>query len=375
MTRGSAYRHVRSGRPSGRRLHLLVGLLLLAVAASCQRASVEEVETKAAVPVVVATAKVQPFESTISASGTVAPAPGAELTIVAPAPARVAEIPKAEGDAVRRGDVLVRFDIPSLESDVAARRAAVAQAEARLEAVKASYARLSGLLAQGVAAPREVEDAKRQQAEAEADLAQARSAVDSSVALSSRAVVHAPFAGVVSQRFHNPGDLVDASAGDPILKLINPAQLQVVSAVPVADIPRVVIGRAARIIAPGRDAPEGARVLTRPAHVEPASATAPVRLAFVNPTRLAAGTVVQTDIVAEEKPDALVIPSAALVREESQTFVMIVGADSKAHKSPVTVGLQTHDLVEITGGLKAGDRVIVRGQAGLPEGADVTVGK
>src|SRR5262249_46851784 len=153
---------------------------------------------------------------TIAASGTIAPAPGAELTVVAPAPARIAEIPKGEGDAVREGDVLVRFDIPNLASDVAAKRAGLAQASARLDQAKANLARLSSLVGQGVAAPREVEDAKRQQAETEADLDQARSAVEAATALSDRAVVRARFAGVVSKRFHNPGDLVDASTGDPV---------------------------------------------------------------------------------------------------------------------------------------------------------------
>ena len=113
------------------------------------------------------------------------------------------------------------------------RRAAVAQATARLDAAKANYTRLSSLLTQGVAAPREVEDAKRQQAEAEADLEQAQSAVSAATALSGRAAVHATFNGVVAKRWHNPGDQVEGAASDPILKVINPAQLQVVAAVPV----------------------------------------------------------------------------------------------------------------------------------------------
>ena len=350
---------------------LVLGALL--TLPGCTRKSVEQVETTAAVPVVLEAARVDTLQSIIAAAGTVTPAPGAELTVVAPAPARIAEMPKAEGDAVRQGDVLVRFDIPNLAADVAARRAAVAQAQARLEAAKASFTRLSSLVSQGVAAPREVEDAKRVQAEAEADLEQSRSAVDAAVALSDRAVVRARFAGVIAKRFHNPGDLVDASASDPVLKVINPAQLQVVAAVPVGELSRVVVGHAAQVLEPGHDVGEAAKVLTRAAQVDPASSTADVRLAFLAATRLAAGTAVQVEIVAEEHPRALVIPAAAVVREEDETFVMVAGTDNKAHKYPVAIGLTTHSLVEITSGLKAGDRVIVRGQEGLPEGAAVTV--
>jgi multidrug efflux pump subunit AcrA (membrane-fusion protein) len=54
---------------------------------------------------------------------------------------------------------------------------------------------------------------------------------------------------------------------------------------------------------------------------------------------------------------------------------MLVGADHKAHMTRVTTGLSTAKQIEITGGLKAGDAVIVQGQLGLPGGAPVTVAK
>ena len=160
-----------------RRVRLAAASLLLVAMTACQRPSVEEVATTAVVPVVVETAKVGLLKSTIAVSGVVHAAPGAELIVVAPAPARITELPHAEGDRVKAGELLVRFDIPTLAADVAADRAKIAQAAARVEAATASVARLTSLLAQGVAAPRDVEDATRQLAEAEGDVAQAQSAV------------------------------------------------------------------------------------------------------------------------------------------------------------------------------------------------------
>src|SRR5206468_7909118 len=119
---------------------LIASLLTLP---ACHAKSIEQVETTAPVPVVVEAAKIDVLQSLITASGTVTPGPGAEQVIVAPAPARIAEMPKAEGDTVRQGDLLVRFDIPTLAADVAAKRAAVAQASARVEQAKASFNRLS----------------------------------------------------------------------------------------------------------------------------------------------------------------------------------------------------------------------------------------
>jgi RND family efflux transporter MFP subunit len=242
-----------------------------------------------------------------------------------------------------------------------------------LEAANASLNRLKSLLSQGVAAPREVEDATRVQAEATADLEQARSAVDAASALAARTRVHATFPGVVAKRFHNPGDFVEPAASDPVLRVINPAQLQVVASVPVGDLSRVVIGHAAQIRQPGHEDLETMRVATKAAQVDPLTSTADVRLIFAKPTSLAAGTVVQIEIVGEEHKSALVIPAAAIAEEDGDIYVMVAGADNKAHKYPVAVGLSTPTLVEITTGLKAGDRVIVRGQDGLPEGAAITI--
>jgi RND family efflux transporter MFP subunit len=279
----------------------------------------------------------------------------------------VAQLPHAEGDRVKAGDILVRFDIPTLTADVAANRAKVTQAVARVEAATANVNRLSSLLSQGVAAPRDVEDAKRQLAEADGDLEQAQSAVQAAVALADRAVVRAPFSGVIAQRLHNPGDLVEAASNDPVLKLINPAQLQVVASVPASELSRVVVRQT------GHDDAEAAKVLTKAPQIDPVTAGGSVRLAFATPTILTAGMMVQVDIVAEERPNALIIPVAALVDEEGDLFVMVVGEDKKAHRHPVAVGLSTRTQSEVTSGIKAGDQVIIRGQKGLPEGAVVTV--
>src|SRR5204863_6622897 len=117
-------------------------------------------------------------------------------------------------------------------------------------------------------------------------------------------------------------DLVDASASDPILKVINPAQLQIVASVPVADLPRVVVGRRASVTAPGSE-PATAKVIARAVQADPASATATVRLAFAGPTPLASGTTVEVEIIADEHTQAVVISSAAVVRDEGETFVMV----------------------------------------------------
>ena len=55
------------------------------------------------------------------------------------------------------------------------------------------------------------------------------------------------------------------------------------------------------------------------------------------------------------------MPAAAVDRDGDDVFVMVAGADNKAHKHPVTLGLQTHSLIEITKGLEPGERIAVSG--------------
>jgi multidrug efflux pump subunit AcrA (membrane-fusion protein) len=69
----------------------------------------------------------------------------------------------------------------------------------------------------------------------------------------------------------------------------------------------------------------------------------------------------------------VLIPIPALVREGEETAVFVVIGD-KAQRRPVQIGLTDGEHVEIISGVKAGEMVVVDGQAGLPDGAPVRVG-
>lgn len=346
-----------------------------ALAGGCRHATKEETETTAAAPVKTMPLAPQTFTAIVAASGTVAAAPGADWTITAPEAARIVEMPKAEGDRVKTGDLLVRFEIPSLQTDVATRQGELRTAQAGVTNAQANVTRLTTLVQHGVAAQKELEDAQRQLAEAQAAVSQAESALANARQLESRTVVRARFPGVVAKRSHNPGDMVDASASDVILRVIDPSRLQVVASVAVADLPRVAVGKPVSIAVPGVEEPETGKVLTRPAAVGQSGISADVRIAFDKPTKLAVGTPVRVEITAEQHPNALAVPVTAVLHEDEDRFVMLAGADNKAHKQKVTVGLTTPKLAEITSGLKAGDKVIVEGQQELPDGAAINVTK
>jgi RND family efflux transporter MFP subunit len=352
-----------------RRLTLTIAFAVLA--AGCSKPAVEEVSTQAAAPVTTLTVTPQTVEGVVSATAVVAAAPGADWTITAPEHARILELPKAEGDRVNTGDLLVRFEVPSLSTDVSARRGEVQAAQAHVENAQANVTRLTTLVDHGVAAQKELEDARRDLNEARAAHTQAEGALQAATVAESRTVVRARFPGVVAKRAHNPGDMVEATSADLILRILDPSKLQAVASVAIPDLPRVRVGQAVRIIVPGAEEPETGKVLTRPAAVEPSGVSADVRIAFTAQTRLAAGTPVRVEIVAEEHKNAFAVPVVAVLHEDEDTYVMVAGDDKKAHKRKVTLGLVTPNLAELTGGVKAGEAVIVKGQQELPDGADI----
>jgi RND family efflux transporter MFP subunit len=359
-------------------------LLLVAALGACHGKRTEEVATTEPVAVEVAAARIGAIHSVITATGTVEPAPGADWTIVAPGPARIAEMPKAEGDLVRRGDLLVRFDAPGLRADASAfgisamradasaRTADAAQAAAGLERARQNHERLAALLEKGIAARREVEDARRELVAAEAALRGATAAAASASELEGRTVVRARFAGVVAKRSHQPGDTVDGAAGDPVLRVVDPSRLQVTVAIPVADLARIAVGREARVTTPGAPEDWKGTVLSLPAAVDPATGTASVRVSA--PAGLAVGLPAQVAIVGEERSDAVIVPAEAVVTEDDRPAVFVVGKDGKAHRREVTLGIANADEVEIAKGLTAGENVVVKGHEELPDGAAVTTG-
>jgi RND family efflux transporter MFP subunit len=351
---------------------LALGATALLLTGGCSKATVEEVQTTAAATVKTITLAPAMLEGIVAASGIVSAAPGADWVITAPEPARIVELPKAEGDRVKPGDLLVRFEIPARITDVATRRAEVAQARARVDNAQASVKRLTTLFEHGVAAQKELEDAKRDLAEAQAALAQAEAGTQSAAVLAARSIVRARFAGVIAKRAHNPGDMVEATSADVILRVVDPSKLQVVAQVPIPELARVQVGKPVRVLVPGAEEPEKGKVLSRPAAVDPTGVSADVRISFNAATKLAVGTPVRVEIVAEQRPNALVVPVDAIIHEDDNAFVMIAGADNKAHKRKITVGLATQKQAEVTGGVKAGEAVIVQGQQGLPDGAAVT---
>jgi RND family efflux transporter MFP subunit len=348
-------------------------ILIAFTAAGCGRAKTPDETVESDAPVLVHVAKAGPgtVSVNVKAPGTTVAAPGAEIVITAPQQGRVIALPHGEGDRVKAGDLLVEFEIPALAADVATRESALAQAKARVANAQAARDRLAGLLDRGIAARREVEDAERDLAEAKAGVQEATAGLEASHQMLARQRVVAPFDGVVVRRLHNPGDLVDASATDPILRFADPSRSEVEAMVPATAVPQVQAGQPAVVTGAG-GVTWNATVERTPPAVDSATSSARVRLKLDVAARPALGLPVEATIVVASREAAVTVPAAAVVREGDRTSVYVV-SDGKANRRDAVTGLVSAESAEIVKGLRAGEMVVTDGLDGLPDGAKVSV--
>jgi RND family efflux transporter MFP subunit len=338
----------------------------------CRRAAPRESEPEPAMPVIVEPVRLGNIRAAISATGVVATLPGAMFSVVATQPARIAEITKNVGDPVKSGETLVRFEFPSLRTQRTVNEAAVKSAALRVQQVQLTQERIRTLVAKGAASRTEQDDADRDLIAAEAELAVAKAALAAVDAQSGNTIIRAPFDGTVTERLHNPGDTVRADESDPILRLIDPRQVQVVATLPVADTARFVVGATARTIAEGQSKPDLLRVATRPAP-EGAAKTVEVTLAFDTPTELTPGTQVGIEIDAEQRSNVPLVPAVAVIKDNPAEPVVVVAVGGVVQRRPVVIGLVDGENIEIVSGLKPGELIITQGHSSLRDGTPVSV--
>jgi RND family efflux transporter MFP subunit len=346
---------------------------LTAVACGGSEAPRSETPEEIVIPVAARPAEVGRVRGVLHVAGIVTPGAGAEFLAVAPEPARIIEVTKAEGDAVTAGELLVRLDIPSLNTDVARQRSETARMRADLENARVNQARARDFAERGLIARRELEDADRVLADAQAALGRAETALAVADNAAARAMIRAPFAGVVVSRLHNPGDVVSGAITDPILRIVDPKRLEIVASVVASDVSRVLPGATARLATGNEARAVGLVVASRAgSSVATPGAMLPVRLTPLEPLALPVDSPVQVDIDLEEHLNAVLVVPEAVVRDGDKAAVFVALGD-RAERREVTTGVIDDRQIEITSGVRGGELVITRGQAGLEDGALITV--
>jgi len=189
------------------------------------------------------------------------------------------------------------------------------------------------------------------------------------------AEIRSPISGVIAERAVYPGEM--AAAGTPLLIVMDVSRVVARANFPQGQAGFLKVGNAATV----RLTDSGEEVAGKVTVVSPAvdanSTTVQVWVEMANPDgRLKPGITAHVLVVAATIPDAVVIPSVALLpAADGTTQVMVVGSDAVAHARKVETGAREADKVQVVSGLKPGEQVVTQGGTGLEDGAKVRVEK
>jgi RND family efflux transporter MFP subunit len=338
-------------------------------AGACGRSEPQETAKTNTIVVTGQPARLDTMREMISLPGLVVPSVAADHTVIVAEPAQIVELPRAEGETVQAGDLLVRFDIASITADVQARQLEMAEATSRLERAKAEAARLASLNERGLIARNQLDAAQSAVSAAETAVNQAKLQIDSAGALVERTIVRARFPGRVAKVFHKVGESVLGGSNDPIMRVIDPTRLQVVAQATVSQLERVQPGLTATIQVIG-GVTEAATVAYRQAP-ESGGSSGEVRINLASPTTVALDTPVRVEILVEERRDAVVVPQQAVQAESGVSFVWVATDDGVARRREVKLGLTANGLTQIASGVTVGEKIIVTGISELAEGTPI----
>lgn len=328
--------------------------LLLALLAGCARPPDDARTAATAAPVRVSLAPVQSeaLSPIVEIAGTVRPA---ERAVVAAKISGVIEsLPLTLGQAVRRGDLLVRLAAPELA-------ARLAQARAQLDQAEREEKRDRELAATGA----DTADAARGSADR---LRAARAAVAEAEAMQAYTEIRAPYDGHIAQKLAYPGDF--APPGQPLLVLESATALQIEAAVPASLAVGLALGAPLSAAVANVATPFRCTVAEIASAADPATRTVLVKLALPASDAALSGRAARVEL-AGPATETLLVPASAVTRL-GQMERVFVAADGKAQLRIVKTGAIHGERMELLAGVAAGEQVVAAPPGTLRDGQPVT---
>jgi len=280
---------------------------------------------------------------------------------------RVASVEVEVGSEVAAGDVLLRVDDRTLDSQLAQSEASVREAQTNLETARRRAGRVRELAGEQLVALQDAEQAEAERDNAQARLNTAIASRDAARVQRDFTVVRAPVAGVVSARSVQPGQVV---GGGELLRLIRDGRLEWRAELAEGDLLRVGPGTQVQVDTPVGPVPGTVRTVSP--GLDPQRRTGTVYVDLPDPGPLRAGMFAQGRL-ALGRAQALLVPIEAVVRRDGRAYVFTVGDDNRVREQAVSVGATHGDMIEVGEGLTPADRVVARGAGFLGDGDLVRV--
>lgn len=279
------------------------------------------------------------------------------------------------GEHVEPGQLLAEIDTPELDEQLEQAKAEVAQADASLVLAKSTSERWTDLLKTASVSEQETAEKQADYELKKADLEAAKANLHRLEDLKSFARVTAPFAGTITARNTDVGQLIAAGNGRELFRLAQTDPLRIYVHVPQTLSRQVAGGQAAELSIselPGRKFE--ARVVRTAGAMDPNSRTLLAELRVDNPkNEILAGSYAQVRFSDTSADPALTLPASTLLFRSDGMEVGVVSDDGKVQVRNVRLGRDFGESVEIVEGVNRADRVIVNPSDSLQTGMIVRV--
>jgi len=303
-----------------------------------------------------------------------------------------------EGSIVKKDQVVARLenqDVSAAKDQAAANvnvaRFNLEQAQAELRDATLSFNRNKELLARGVVAKQAYDDAQARYdkavaavASAEATLKANTAALEGATALLEYTLIRAPFDAVVLTKDADVGDIVTplgaaANAKAAVVTIADMNSLEVEADVSESNLSQIKLGQPCEIqldALPGRRFRGEIHMIVPTA--DRSKATVMVKVRFVDkdkrilPEMSAKVAFLSRPVTGDEKRPRIALSQAALVNRKNQKEVFVVKGD-RVVETPVSLGSPMGDMVEVLGGVKVGERVVLNPPDRLKNGSKIKV--
>ena len=275
-----------------------------------------------------------------------------------------------EGDSVRANQPLALMDSGDLGDRLDELRAQLRSAQAQLNRSQSELQRREALIRQGGISIDDYNSAKSAYQVDEAAVEAAQQRLEARLKERGDLTVRAPFTGVVTARFADPGAFVtpttsaSATAGASSSSIVELAQgLEAVAKVPESDIGRIAVGQNASVRVdafPDRRFPARVRQIAPRAEKLNNVTSFEVKLLLIDPPpELRIGMTADIDFNTGTLASRTVIPTVAVVTEQGKPGVLLVGPGNQPTFQAVTLGASSGKDTQILDGLTPGTRVFI----------------
>ena len=270
----------------------------------------------------------------------------------------VLQVLKDNGEAVRRGDLLVRLDPTAIRDSLASAEESVRALNQAFDQAERQVQRLKTLQAQGMTSLQALEDAEVRRNNAQSDLVAARARVVSARQQLQRTEVRAPFDGVVSDRKVSSGDT--AQIGKELLKVIDPRSMRLEGLVSADRMHELKIGQRASFRVNGYPQGDFSGTVRRiDAAANATTRQVEVFVAFSGTEMPRVAGLYAEGRVETGTTQVLTVPESAVVRSGDSTHVWRL-AGQAVQRAPVQLGERDPRRGEypVLAGLAGGDRIL-----------------